>query len=104
MSDPQIRGLYDAGSYEIGPNDGMRCTIAARLTASVQTIPHFYLTVDCDTGKPLGPTVKATHTATFVAWKRGFLEPEAKNWTGEVHVIDIGAPKKLMDEFRAPRG
>src|SRR5260370_7295615 len=31
----------------------MRRTIAARLTASVQTIPHFYLTVDCDIGKLL---------------------------------------------------
>jgi pyruvate dehydrogenase E2 component (dihydrolipoamide acetyltransferase) len=53
MSDQQIRGLYEEGSYEIVPHDGMRRTIAARLTASVQTIPHFYLTVDCDIGKLL---------------------------------------------------
>jgi NAD(P)H-hydrate epimerase len=59
--------------------------------------------LDCDTGKPLGPTIKATHTATFVAWKKGFLEPEARPWLGEVHVIDIGAPKKLVDQFRALR-
>ena len=31
----------------------MRRTIAQRLTASVQTIPHFYLTMDCDIGKLL---------------------------------------------------
>jgi NAD(P)H-hydrate epimerase len=60
--------------------------------------------IDCDTGQPLGPTVKTTHTATFVAWKKGFLEPEAKKWTGEIHVIDIGAPMKLVDQFRALRG
>jgi pyruvate dehydrogenase E2 component (dihydrolipoamide acetyltransferase) len=30
------------------PHDGMRRTIAQRLTASVQTIPHFYLTMDCN--------------------------------------------------------
>jgi NAD(P)H-hydrate epimerase len=59
--------------------------------------------LDCDTGRPLGPTIRATHTATFVAWKKGFLEPEARPWLGEVHVIDIGAPKKLVDRFRAPR-
>jgi pyruvate dehydrogenase E2 component (dihydrolipoamide acetyltransferase) len=53
MTDQQIRGLYEDGSYEIIPHDGMRRTIAARLTASVQTIPHFYLTVDCDIGKLL---------------------------------------------------
>jgi pyruvate dehydrogenase E2 component (dihydrolipoamide acetyltransferase) len=53
MTDQQIRGLYEDGSYEVVPHDGMRRTIAARLTASVQTIPHFYLTVDCDIGKLL---------------------------------------------------
>jgi pyruvate dehydrogenase E2 component (dihydrolipoamide acetyltransferase) len=51
MTDQQILGLYEPGSYEIVPHDGMRRTIAQRLTASVQTIPHFYLTVDCDIGK-----------------------------------------------------
>jgi pyruvate dehydrogenase E2 component (dihydrolipoamide acetyltransferase) len=51
MSDAQIRGLYEEGSYELIPHDGMRRTIAQRLTASVQTIPHFYETMDCDIGK-----------------------------------------------------
>src|SRR5580698_5246124 len=53
MSDQQIRALYDDGSYDFVPHDGMRRTIAQRLTASVQTIPHFYLTIDCDIGKLL---------------------------------------------------
>jgi pyruvate dehydrogenase E2 component (dihydrolipoamide acetyltransferase) len=53
MTDQQIRALYEEGSYELVPHDGMRRTIAARLTASAQTIPHFYLTVDCDIGKLL---------------------------------------------------
>ena len=53
MSDQQIRALYEEGSYEVVPHDGMRRTIAQRLTASAQTIPHFYLTLDCDIGKLL---------------------------------------------------
>src|SRR5579862_538859 len=53
MSDQQIRALYEDGSYEVVPHDGMRRTIAQRLTASVQTIPHFYLTIDCNIGKLL---------------------------------------------------
>jgi NAD(P)H-hydrate epimerase len=57
--------------------------------------------LDCDTGEPLGPTVRATHTATFVAPKRGFINPKSREWTGEVHVIDIGAPRKLVDEYRS---
>ena len=53
MSDQQVRALFEEGSYEVVPHDGMRRTIAQRLTASVQTIPHFYLTIDCDIGKLL---------------------------------------------------
>jgi pyruvate dehydrogenase E2 component (dihydrolipoamide acetyltransferase) len=53
MSDKQILALFEDGSYEIVPHDGMRRTIAQRLTASVQTVPHFYLTIDCDIGKLL---------------------------------------------------
>ena len=53
MSDKQILALFEEGSYEIVPHDGMRRTIAQRLTASMQTVPHFYLTMDCDIGKLL---------------------------------------------------
>ena len=53
MSDQQIRALFEEGSYVVVPHDGMRRTIAQRLTASVQTVPHFYLTMDCDIGKLL---------------------------------------------------
>jgi pyruvate dehydrogenase E2 component (dihydrolipoamide acetyltransferase) len=47
MSDEMILKLFEPGSYELVPHDGMRKTIARRLTESKQTIPHFYLTVDC---------------------------------------------------------
>jgi pyruvate dehydrogenase E2 component (dihydrolipoamide acetyltransferase) len=53
MSDQHIRALYEDGSYEIVPHDGMRRTIAQRLTMSTQTIPHFYLTMDCNIDKLL---------------------------------------------------
>jgi pyruvate dehydrogenase E2 component (dihydrolipoyllysine-residue acetyltransferase) len=53
MSDKQILALFEPGSYEIVPHDNMRRTIAQRLTASVQTVPHFYLTIDCEIGKLL---------------------------------------------------
>src|SRR5262249_19771507 len=59
--------------------------------------------LDCDTGQPLGPTIKATTTATFVANKMGFLNPDSWLWTGDVHVIDIGAPRVLIDEYRQRR-
>ena len=53
MSDQQVRALFEDGSYEVIPHDGMRRTIAQRLTAAAQTIPHFYLTMDCRIGKLL---------------------------------------------------
>jgi len=51
MSDQQIRALYEDGSYDFVPHDQIRRVIAQRLTMSIQTIPHFYETVDCDIGK-----------------------------------------------------
>jgi len=52
-SDAQVRALYEDGSYNFVPHDSMRKIIAQRLTLSKQTIPHFYLTLDCDIGKLL---------------------------------------------------
>ena len=48
MPDEQIFALYEQGSYELVPHDNMRRTIAARLTQAKSTIPHFYLTMDCE--------------------------------------------------------
>ncbi|ABA05077.1 dihydrolipoamide acetyltransferase, long form [Nitrobacter winogradskyi Nb-255] len=53
MSDKQILSLFEDGSYELVPHDNMRRTIAQRLTASIQNVPHFYLTMDCDIGRLL---------------------------------------------------
>jgi pyruvate dehydrogenase E2 component (dihydrolipoamide acetyltransferase) len=45
-SPDEIKALYAPDAYEEVPLDGMRRTIAARLTQSIQTIPHFHLTMD----------------------------------------------------------
>ncbi len=47
-SGDQVLKLFEEGSYELVPHDGMRKTIAKRLTESKQTIPHFYVSVDCE--------------------------------------------------------
>ncbi|MGQ0634837.1 MAG: NAD(P)H-hydrate epimerase [Planctomycetaceae bacterium] len=57
--------------------------------------------MDCDTGRSLGACVVAGHTATFVARKIGFDALGARELTGEVHVIDIGVPRKLLDDVFA---
>jgi pyruvate dehydrogenase E2 component (dihydrolipoamide acetyltransferase) len=45
-----VKSLYAAGSYEEVPLDGMRRTIAARLTQA-QAVPHFFLIADIDIGR-----------------------------------------------------
>ena len=47
MTKAQVMALYPEGGYETVPNDGMRKVVAARLTEAKQTIPHFYLSLDC---------------------------------------------------------
>ncbi|MDO5896037.1 pyruvate dehydrogenase complex dihydrolipoamide acetyltransferase [Agrobacterium sp. Azo12] len=48
MSEEAVLKLFEQGSYELVPHDGMRKTIAKRLQESKQTIPHFYVSVDCE--------------------------------------------------------
>jgi pyruvate dehydrogenase E2 component (dihydrolipoamide acetyltransferase) len=47
-SDQEVQALYGEGEYEVIPHDGMRKIIAGRLQLSKQTIPHFYLTIECE--------------------------------------------------------
>jgi len=47
LSKSQVLAMFEEGSYELVPNDGMRKVVAQRLTESKQTVPHFYLTLDC---------------------------------------------------------
>jgi pyruvate dehydrogenase E2 component (dihydrolipoamide acetyltransferase) len=62
-SDAQIGALYEDGSYDFVPHDQMRKIIAQRLTLSKQTIPHFYLTLDCDIGKLLAARAEINEAA-----------------------------------------
>jgi NAD(P)H-hydrate epimerase len=60
--------------------------------------------LDCDSGEPAEPTVRAGHTCTFVAPKAGFANPAAAACLGKVHVLDIGAPRGLIEEYTSQPG
>ena len=47
-SDDATLKLFPEGSYELLPHDGMRKTIAARLTESTQTVPSYTVSMDCE--------------------------------------------------------
>ncbi len=48
LDDKEIFSVYEEGSYEIVPHDNMRRIIADRLTLAKTSIPHFYLSIDCE--------------------------------------------------------
>jgi len=60
--------------------------------------------LDCDTGEAAHNTVRAQHTFTFVAPKKGFEGDKTKRYTGTVQVASIGAPRMLVNKvLAAPR-
>jgi pyruvate dehydrogenase E2 component (dihydrolipoamide acetyltransferase) len=52
-ADEKILALFEPGSYEAVPHDNIRKVIARRLLEAKLTIPHFYLTLDCNIDKLL---------------------------------------------------
>lgn len=57
--------------------------------------------LDGDTGAPSSVTFRADHTATFVAPKVGFAARQSHAFLGLVHVLDIGAPRQLLESVLA---
>ena len=57
--------------------------------------------LDCDTAEVARHTIRAAHTCTFVAPKPGLTRPAAADYVGQLHMIDIGAPRKLAAEYGA---
>lgn len=94
------------GTGASGPPRGAVATAIGSITAwRAATTSRRILAVDipsgldCDTGATPGSCVRADATGTFVARKRGFDAPGTTAFTGAVHVLDIGAPRRLLAEF-----
>ena len=71
MSDDQVLKLFAEGSYELVAHDGMRKTIAKRLQESKQTIPHFYVSVDCELDALLALRTQLNAGAPVVKTEKG---------------------------------
>jgi NAD(P)H-hydrate epimerase len=52
--------------------------------------------LDCDTGQAPGACIRATRTISFVAMKKGFANAASRQFTGQVHVGDIGVPPAAL--------
>lgn len=53
--------------------------------------------LDCDTGIPAEACFRADLTCTFVAAKLGFESPAAQAVVGTVYILDVGAPRYLIE-------
>jgi pyruvate dehydrogenase E2 component (dihydrolipoamide acetyltransferase) len=71
MSDDAVLKLFEEGSYEIVPHDGMRKTIARRLVESKQTVPHFYLTIDCELDALLALRAQINAASPMIKTEKG---------------------------------
>ena len=54
--------------------------------------------LDCDSGQPATPTIRADVTVTFVAAKSGFATDHAKPHLGRLIVAPIGVPPELIEQ------
>jgi NAD(P)H-hydrate epimerase len=59
--------------------------------------------LNCDTGQAAEHTFEADQTCTFVAAKTGFSTPEAAQYLGQMHLVSIGIPPRLILEVASRR-
>jgi len=97
-----VDGLFGTGLSR--PVEGPLRTVIETMNLSGKPIFALDLPsgLDADTGQPLGAAVRARATATFVAAKLGFEAPGAADYTGEIAIIDIGLPRRLLEPFHVP--
>ena len=71
MSDDAVLKLFEQDSYELIPHDNMRKTIARRLVEAKSTVPHFYLTIDCEIDALLALRKQLNDAAPVVKSEKG---------------------------------
>ncbi|WP_409422156.1 NAD(P)H-hydrate dehydratase [Pseudaeromonas sp. ZJS20] len=91
----------------IGPSQPLRGAVLEHI-AAINGLRVPVLAVDvpsglaADTGQPLGAVVRASHTLSFIGYKRGLLTGEAAEWVGRLALDPLGMPE--LTDFAAPDG
>ncbi|EMB15262.1 NAD(P)H-hydrate epimerase [Rhodopirellula europaea] len=84
---PPLRGRY------------AKVVEAANASSAIRIALDIPTGMNGDTGETGEATFRADYTLTFAAPKVGFEKSNATRFTGEVHVISIGVPLKLLRQF-----
>ncbi|RYE94037.1 MAG: NAD(P)H-hydrate dehydratase [Myxococcales bacterium] len=81
------------------PLEGLSASVAGAINASSALRVSLDLPsgLDADTGAPRGSAVQAHHTVTFGHLKVGLLTPEGARLAGQVHVVDLGVPDRIVE-------
>ena len=53
--------------------------------------------LSAETGNPMGPTVYANSTLTFIGLKSGLITGESRNYTGKVGVDSLDLPDSVIE-------
>ncbi|MBO3760244.1 pyruvate dehydrogenase complex dihydrolipoamide acetyltransferase [Ciceribacter sp. L1K22] len=69
--DDAVLKLFEEGSYELIPHDGMRKTIASRLLESHQTVPSYFVSMDCELDALLKLRAEINKAAPMVKTEKG---------------------------------
>lgn len=56
--------------------------------------------LDVDTGQPADPCAKADYTVALAYPKRGLVSQEAKEYVGQLFLVDIGIPRLLYEQLQ----
>lgn len=79
-----VEGLYKKAILEI--NDSKKHVISIDVPSGLNS----------DDGKIKGISVKADETITLQLYKTGFLNEDTKKYCGDIKVVDIGIPRKVI--------
>ena len=71
MADEAMLKLFEQGSYDVIPHDSMRRTIARRLVEAKATVPHFYMTLDCEIDALLALRKQLNDSAPVIKTDKG---------------------------------
>src|SRR5574343_656282 len=95
------RGLIIDGLFGIGLSrapEGVHAELIAAANQLADRDDCPLLALDCpsglngDTGMPQGPSIRASHTITFIAVKPGLLTADGPDHCGALRVADLGIP------------
>ncbi|AQX21505.1 pyruvate dehydrogenase E2 component (dihydrolipoamide acetyltransferase) [Bartonella sp. CDC_skunk] len=96
-SDRQTLQLFKESEYTFAPHDNMRKTIAKRLVASKQMVPHFYVTVDCELDALLELRTQLNAVAPIVEIQEG-MKPAYKLSVNDMIIKAVALSLKAIPD------